>query len=304
MYDEVFVVNDNLLSQPYLLLLDIHSPAIVEYHKTTGLMHNLLEGLGGTPDGIAIDSEKGLIYWSNMGDDFEDDDGSINVVNFDGTGRKVLVSQGQIRTPKQLQFDRINQRLYWCDREGGKVSSCNSDGSDLQTHVERPRNHQGKVDILDQCVGIAVDIVNNWLYWTQKGTPKGNQGRLFRVPLRAAENNALTHRKDIELLLDKLPEPIDLLLDEEEHILYWTDRGGEPNGNSLNKADITDSGLNNHQVICRGFNEAIGLTYDKPAQLMYVADLLGGVYQVALGTGKVKKLHQGKGYTGLTQYSV
>ncbi len=303
MYDEVYVVNDNPLSQPYLLLLDIHSPAIVEYHKSTGQIHNLLEGLGGTPDGITVDPENRLIYWSNMGEDFEADDGSINVINFNGTNRKVLVSHGRIRTPKQLQLDQINQRLYWCDREGGKVSSCNVDGSDLQTHVERPRDPQGKVDILDQCVGITVDIENNWLYWTQKGMSKGNQGRLFRAPLRPTVNTAPTHRQDIELLLDKLPEPIDLLLDGEEHILYWTDRGGEPNGNSLNKADITENGLSNHQVICRGFNEAIGLTYDKSAQLMYVTDLLGGVYQIALSTGEVKTLYQGNGYTGITQYS-
>lgn len=296
-------MKDNQQSQPDLLLLDIDNPAIVGYHKITGQMHNLIEGLGGTPDGIAVDPERRLIYWSNMGEDYAADDGSINVANFDGTGWKVLVNQGRIRTPKQLQLDQINQRLYWCDREGGKVSSCNTDGSDLQTHIERPRNHQGNVDILDQCVGITVDVVNNWLYWTQKGTPKGHQGRLFRAPLRPTTSNDPANRKDIELLLDKLPEPIDLLLDQEEQILYWTDRGGEPNGNSLNKADITKRGLVNYQVICRGFNEAIGLTYDKPAQLMYVADLLGGLYRVALSTGEIQKLYQGNAYTGLTQYS-
>ncbi|WP_368884623.1 hypothetical protein [Providencia vermicola] len=291
------------LSQPYLLLLDVINPAIIQLHKSTAQMDTLIEELGGTPDGIAVDPIKRLIYWSNMGDDYDADDGSINVMSFDATERKMLVGNGLVRTPKQLQLDQQTQRLYWCDREGGKVSSCNIDGTDLHVHIERPRNSLNKVDILDQCVGIAVDAPNNWLYWTQKGTAKGGVGRLFRAPLHPASHYQPSSRKDIELLLGDLPEPIDLLLDQQANVLYWTDRGGEPRGNSLNRADITSNGLTHYRVICRGFNEAIGLTHDKEAQLMYVADLLGGVYKVTLATGDVDKIYQGKGYTGITQYA-
>lgn len=290
-------------SYPYLLLLDVHSSAITQFNKSTHQMTHLIENLGGTPDGIAVDHTHRLIYWSNMGEDYEADDGSINVMNFDGSGRKMLVGNGEIRTPKQLQIDLNNQRLYWCDREGGKISSCRIDGSDIQTHLARPRNEKDNVDILDQCVGITLDIPNNWIYWTQKGAPKGNVGRLFRMPLVPKTHQSPASRTDIELLLNNLPEPIDLLLDEEANILYWTDRGAEPDGNSLNCADVTAHGLDNHKVISRGFKETIGLTYDKSAQLMYVSDLNGGVYQVTLPTGEVYKIHQGESYTGITQYS-
>jgi hypothetical protein len=44
---------------------------------------------------------------------------------------------------------------------------------------------------------------------------------------------ALT-RNDIELLFDKLPEPIDLQIGDKTSSLYWTDRGDFPYGNSLN----------------------------------------------------------------------
>lgn len=292
----------NEYSNPYLLLLDVHSPAIVQFNKSTRQTIPIIEELGGTPDGIAIDPANRLIYWSNMGDDYEADDGSINVMNFDGTGRKMLLGNGKIRTPKQLHLDLVNQRLYWCDREGGMVSSCNIDGSNLFVHVARSRDKHNKVDILDQCVGITVDVANNWLYWTQKGTPKGNLGRIFRVPLTPKTQQSANQRNDIQLLLQDLPEPIDLLLDEETHILYWTDRGAEPDGNSLNCANITADGLSHYKVISRGFKEAIGLTYDKSAKLMYVADLNGGVYQVVMETGEVEKLYQGKNYTGISQY--
>lgn len=290
-------------TRPYLLLLDIHSPSIVRFNKLTHQLTPLIEGLGGTPDGIAVDPDRRLIYWSNMGDDFDANDGSINVMDFDGRQRKRLVGQGAIRTPKQLQLDLMNQRLYWCDREGGMVSSCYVDGSDLTTHIARPRNENGQVDILDQCVGIAIDINNNWIYWTQKGTAKGNLGRIFRAPLEPADPQSPENRSDIQLLLDNLPEPIDLLLDEDANILYWTDRGAEPDGNSLNCANATVHGLTDYRVISRGFKETIGLTHDKSAQLMYIADLSGGIYQVCITTGHVEKLYQGNSYTGIDQYS-
>ncbi|MCW2255431.1 hypothetical protein M2263_001522 [Providencia alcalifaciens] len=53
----------------------------------------------------------------------------------------------------------------------------------MQIHIERPINSEGKVDIVEQCVGITSDVTNNWLFWTQKISPKGNLGCLFRASL-------------------------------------------------------------------------------------------------------------------------
>lgn len=64
-------------------------------------------------------------------------------------------------------------------REDGKVASCKIDGTNLQIHIERPINSEGKVDIVEQYVGIILDVTNNWLYWTQKG----NLGCLFSASL-------------------------------------------------------------------------------------------------------------------------
>ncbi|MBP6083349.1 MAG: hypothetical protein KA732_19020 [Providencia sp.] len=291
------------ISYSYLLLLDVINPAITKLNKASFATVNIIDDLGGTPDGIAVDHINHLIYWSNMGDNFEADDGSINVMNFEGSDRKMLIGHGQVRTPKQLLLDRGNARLYWCDREGGKVCSCRTDGSNLQTHVERPRVVADRVDISNQCVGIALDEDKKWLYWTQKGPSKGNKGQLFRVPLAMPPHALASEREDIQLLLDKLPEPIDLLLDQDARILYWTDRGSEPNGNSLNCASIVDDGLIDYRIISRGFKETIGLDYDKTENAMYVADLNGGIYRVTLIDGKWKKIHQGKGYTGIALFS-
>ena len=40
------------------------------------------------------------------------------------------------------------------------------------------------------------------------------------------------------MLFDGLPEPIDLELDLKNRLLYWTDRGDPPRGNTVNRAPI------------------------------------------------------------------
>ena len=46
------------------------------------------------------------------------------------------------------------------------------------------------------------------------------------------------HRDDIELLWKDLPEPIDVHLLGDGATLVWTDRGDEPEGNTLNRAMV------------------------------------------------------------------
>ena len=87
------------------------------------------------PDGIAVDVEGGHIYWTNMGVP-NLNDGSIERADLDGRNRKTIVPQGGTFTPKQLQLEKENGKLYWCDREGMRVMRANLDGSNIETLVE------------------------------------------------------------------------------------------------------------------------------------------------------------------------
>ena len=80
------------------------------------------------------------------------------------------------------------------------------------------------------CVGIAAHADAGKIYWTQKGPDKGGQGRLLRANISIPQGQTAANRKDIELLYDKLPEPIDLDLDIANRTVYWTDRGDPPRG--------------------------------------------------------------------------
>src|ERR1700730_6968570 len=72
------------------------------------------------PDGLVADVEAGHLYWTNMGNPSAND-GSIERSDLDGKNLTVIVPVGGTHTPKQLQLDEVNGKLYWSDREGMRV---------------------------------------------------------------------------------------------------------------------------------------------------------------------------------------
>jgi hypothetical protein len=63
------------------------------------------------PDGIVVDVVAGHLYWTNMGNPTADD-GSIERANLDGSNVTNIVPPGATFTPKQLQLDEENRKLY------------------------------------------------------------------------------------------------------------------------------------------------------------------------------------------------
>jgi hypothetical protein len=203
------------------------------------------------PDGIAVDVEAGHIYWTNMGSSPGTNDGSIERADIDGANRKVIVPPGGTFTPKQVQLDKKSGKLYWCDREGMRVMCSNLDGSQIETLVETGRGDVDRSDLTRWCVGITIDPVRKQIYWTQKGPDNGEQGRILRAGLAIPGGETAANRSDIEVFFDRLPEPIDLELDRKNRVLYWTDRGDPPRGNTVNRADASD-GRDRHRAGCPG----------------------------------------------------
>ena len=238
------------------------------------------------PDGIVVDPQAGHVYWTNMGV-VSLDDGSIERVDLDGGNRKIIIPQGVTFTPKQMHLDKKNRQLYWCDREGMRVMRSNLDGSRVETLVERGRGDADRRDLTRWCVGITIDPERQQVYWTQKGPDNAGLGRIFRANLEIPGGATPADRNDIEVVLDGLPEPIDLELDLESRLLYWTDRGDPPRGNTVNRVPIDAKPTPEPQIVVGHLMEAIGLALDVPGNRMFITDLAGTVYSASLdGSGE------------------
>lgn len=243
----------------------------------------LVRDAGDHPDGIACDGK--TVYWTTMGAgvpadnpegaDYTARNGGLHAIDLDGTNRRNVISQGQTTTGKQLVLDSKGN-LYWGNREGFSLATVRVDGTGLRDLVKRDGS-QGQRDWI---VGVTVDEANGYVYWSQKGSPEGGDGRIFRAGLEIPEGETAEDRTDIETLWENLPAPIDLELMNGH--LFWTDRGHQPGGNSLNRAKAPAPGEKGEspQVLADGFEEAIGLAVDLQERIAYVSDLSGKIWVV------------------------
>src|SRR5499426_672842 len=249
------------------------------------------------PDGVVVDAKAGHIYWTNMGVP-NLNDGSIERVDLDGRNRKTIVPEGGTFTPKQLHLDKKNGKLYWCDREGMRVMRSNLDGSKIETLVDTSQGdaRPGR-DATKWCVGISVDADRGQIYWTQKGPEKAGLGRIFRAGAEIPKGQNESNRTDIELLFDRLPEPIDLELDLKNRHMYWTDRGDPPRGNTVNRApmDADPKKRPAPEILLTHLMEGIGIALDLKENRMFVTDLAGSVYSAKLDGSEEKALLAAQG---------
>ena len=250
------------------------------------------------PDGIVVDAEAGHIYWTNMGIPSLND-GSIERADIDGKNRKTILAQGETHTPKQIILDKKGGKLYWCDREGMRVMRCNLDGSRLETLIEAGRGEADSRDQTRWCVGLTIDPKFGHIYWTQKGPDNAGLGRLFRANVEIPPGQTAQTRSDIEIFFDGLPEPIVIELDHTKRVLYWTDRGDPPRGNTVNRASI-DAKPQAPEIVLTHMMEAIGIALDVPGNRMFVTDFAGSIYSAKLdGTEERNFLYAQGNLTGI-----
>jgi hypothetical protein len=274
-----------------LFLLDLGAGRIMSANPDGTDLRTIVQEGRKLPDGIVVDTDAGHIYWTNMGIPSKND-GSIVRANLDGSNSIVIVPVGGTFTPKQLQLDKANGRLYWCDREGMRVMRANLDGSGLETLIEAGHTEADRRDARNWCVGIALDIAGGKLYWTQKGPDDAGQGRIFRANLDIPAGQTPANREDIEVLFEDLPEPIDLDLDLPNRMMYWTDRGDPPRGNTVSRApmDPTPGVRREPEIVFSHLMEGIGLALDLKRRRMFITDFAGSVYSADLDGSNQKTL--------------
>ena len=290
----------------------MHSGQVLAY-TADGSMSRPVELVGHlpAPDGVDVSHSTKRMYWTNMGNP-KANDGSLQSANLDGTDVQYVVKRGDVHTPKQMVIDQDANKIYYCDREGLRVMRCGLDGS------QQERLHQSgnwrtesykKEDAAFWPVGVTLSKKLDRFFWTQKGHSKANEGRIFSAGLEMPAGASAVDRPDIEVIASGLPECIDLEFDDESGVLYWTDRGELPLGNTLNMKQIIGSPppeekALGRQIIAQGLGEGIGLRLDKANRCLYVADMGGHLWKCSTEGGSKEKLYEGPthAYTGIAFY--
>ena len=275
-----------------IIFLDLGAGRVLSANPDGSDLRTLVNEGRKLPDGLAVDVAGGHLYWTNMGNP-KANDGTIFRSDLDGRNMTTIIAPGRTFTPKQLQIDKANGKLYWSDREGMRVMRANLDGSMIETLVDASQGDpRPGVDATKWCVGIAVDVDAGKIYWTQKGGDNAGTGRILRANLDIPPGQTPVTRTDIELLYDKLPEPIDLDLDLEGRLLYWTDRGDPPRGNTVNRAPLEASrgARPPPQIVFANLMEGIGLALDPTHGRMFITDFGGSVYSANLDGSEAKTL--------------
>ena len=275
-----------------LFVLDLSGGRVFSIHPDGSGAKTLVTGCR-HPDGIAVDPEAGHIYWTNMGAATGRNDGSIERADLDGGNRRTIVPEGGTFTPKQIALDRRSRKLYWSDREGMRVMRANLDGSDIEVLVQTGEGEGDRRDETRWCVGIAVDAARGHFYWTQKGPDNAGAGCILRAGIDMPRGATAATRPDITVLFEGLPEPIDLEIDQEHRLLYWTDRGDAPRGNTVSRTPIDTTPK--QEVVMSHLGEGIGVSLDVRHDRMFATELAGTVYSARLDGSDRRILAGGQG---------
>ncbi|KAK2023183.1 3-hydroxyacyl-CoA dehydrogenase [Colletotrichum zoysiae] len=264
------------------------------------------------PDGIDVDAESRRVFWTCAGTPGEPD-GAVFCADLDGGGggggggdARSLFPPGAVNTPKQLVVEPTSRRMYFCDSEGMRVCRANLDGSGLETLVVRGSDAS---DPASCCVGVSVAPGLGKFYWAEKDARGSGQGRIFCAGVEMPAGANAESRGDVACLLDDLPEPVSLQVDEETGAIFWTDRGGAPGGSTLNRASIDKKtgmlraeGAVKYEVLARDLEEAAGVALDRENGHVYFSDFGGSIYRCNVdGTDKKRLFHdENRTITGIS----
>ncbi|MCP3397042.1 MULTISPECIES: hypothetical protein [unclassified Bradyrhizobium] len=95
-----------------------------------------------------------------------------------------------------------------------------------------------------------------------------------------------------------MPEPIHLEFDLANRVLYLTDRGDLPRGNTVNRARVDTK--TEPEILITHLMEGIGIALDVPGDQMFIIDLAGSMYSADLdGKNKRNLLWSRGNFTGI-----
>ncbi|MDZ4780454.1 MAG: hypothetical protein SGJ19_09405, partial [Planctomycetia bacterium] len=175
------------------------------------------------PRGMAVDSVNQFAYWTEPGSL------AIRRVSLDGSDVEETVAEVR-NGAAGIAVDLTTGKVYWTDSDnseinaairGGKIRRANLDGSQPEDVVATDLLHPG---------GIAVDSIENKVYWSDVEGHLDGSGRILRANLDGS---------NVETLLTGIDEATGLALDQRARTLYWA----ESATGRIQRANLDGSGL-------------------------------------------------------------
>ena len=214
---------------------EISPPPDVEDLITTGLDR---------PWSIALDVERGMMYWTDIGTK------KIQRANLDGSNVKDLITR-RLSSPVGIALDVERGMMYWTDTGivTHKIQRANLDGSQVENLITRG---------LRMPEGIALDLGRGKMYWTDSYTRKIQRANLNGSNVEDLITGGFITRR--------LEGPRGIALDVERGMMYWTDAGT----GKIQRANL--DGSNVEDLITTGLGGPRGIALDVERGMMYWTD--------------------------------
>ncbi|XP_078347608.1 low-density lipoprotein receptor-related protein 4-like [Oculina patagonica] len=168
------------------------------------------------------------------------------------TSFRIPLTKENISSPTALDYNFIDEKVYWTDVGLDTISRAFLNGSSQETIISTR---------LQNPYGLAVDSSGQNIYWTDS----------YENVIEVASLKGLYRRV---LVKDDLQDPKDIILDVTRGFMYWTDWTNYwPYGSKIEKADM--DGGNRTMVIHLGCSRPYylsGLALDVAKNWLYWAD--------------------------------
>jgi DNA-binding beta-propeller fold protein YncE len=215
----------------------------------------------GSPQGVAVDSVAGKIYWL-------EDLGGVHRANVDGSGSELLVSgTGGVA----IALDVSSDKIYWADVfVDGLIHRSNLDGTFAEIIVPTGADREG----------LALDLTHGKVYWT-------NRAQTLQSIERANLDGS-----NVESVVLGLDDPRGIQLDVAGGKMYWLDMGTFTGALHIQRANLDGSGI--ETLVAAGLVNPVGLALDVGAGKMYWTDFgLGAILRANLDGSAVEQLVSG-----------